>query len=280
MNWKYFLIGVLRRHVPEKLLFAVMKHRGDGSIAEIGSDTYLATWGDQLGRHDWSFADKHVLEVGSGRYARFALQMLAAGADRVTLIDLYAVPLNEPGHRAMLARDCENLALDCDDAFSRIEVIRTDITSLPAPAPEERVDLVISNAVLEHVRDPEAILACCWKWLKPGGSTHHMIDLRDHNLRFQYPFEMLTFSDQVWERWLALRGGFHLNRWRASDYLHTAHEAGFVNVNYDAILKDDSGLKAVLPRLHSRFLSIHEDILAILCMYLYGEKPQAVGTPA
>lgn len=273
MNLKYVCVGAVRRYVPEKILFSVMKRRGDGSVAETARDSYLAAWRQQLGKHGWDFAGRRVLEIGSGRYARFALQMLAAGAADVTLIDLYAEPLDEPNHRAMLAEECERLGLDVQAACARIRVVRADITTLPEPAPEQRADLAISHAVLEHVRDPAAILRCCSSWLRPGGLTCHMIDLRDHNLQFQRPFEMLTFSDATWERWFNLRGGFHLNRWRAPDYLRAAEEAGFARVGYEPILRDAEGLREVLPRLDRRFRQVPGDMLAVLMMYLYGEKP-------
>jgi SAM-dependent methyltransferase len=124
------------------------------------------------------------------------------------------IALTDRVHRAMLLKDCSSLGLNCEDALSRIHIVRGDITRLPFPLPGRRMDLAISHSILEHVCDAEAVLTCCWKWLRPGGITDHLIDLRDHNLRFRYPFEMLTFSDQVWSHWLDLRGGFHLNRWR------------------------------------------------------------------
>jgi SAM-dependent methyltransferase len=233
----------------------------------------LETWTDQLNKRGVSLAGKHVLEIGSGRYARFALQMLAAGAERVTLIDLYAVSLTEPAHRSMLLKDCSSLGLDYDDALSRIGMARGDITRLPPPTPGKQVDLAISHSVLEHVRNPQAVLASCFNWLKPGGITHHIIDLRDHNLQFRYPFEMLTFSERLWVRWLDLGGGFHLNRWRVPDYLHVTHESGFVNVGYEILLKNEAALKEILPRLDYRFRSVSDEMLAILIVSLYGQKP-------
>jgi SAM-dependent methyltransferase len=273
MIWKYILIGLLRRYVPKSVLFAIMERRGDSSIEERCPNICLKMWTEQLSRRGLGFADKHVLEVGSGRYARFALQMLAAGAKRVTLIDLYAIPLTEPAHHSILLKDCLALGLNEGDAFSRIETVRADITRIPPPSPNKQVDLAISHSVLEHVKSPSDVLASCFHWLKPGGITHHIIDLRDHSLRFQYPFEMLTFSDQVWSRWLDLGGGFHLNRWRLPDYLRAAHDSCFVDVNYDILLKDEDTLKPILPRLDFRFRSIPEEMLAILSVSLYAQKP-------
>ena len=84
---------------------------------------------------------------------------------------------------------------------------------------------------------------------------------------------MLTFSDQVWSRWLDLGGGFHLNRWRVPDYLHAAHDSRFVDVGYEILLKDEAALKTILPRVDYRFRSVSEEMLAILLVSLYGQKP-------
>jgi len=273
MNWKYVLIGFLRRYVPQRVLFAVMERRGDGSVEEKAPGDCLEMWLDRLSKHNLHLAGKHILEIGSGRYARLGLQMLAAGAQSITLIDPYAVSLTEPVHRTMLQKDCSGLGLNCEDAFSRIHIVKGDITRLSSPLPDRKMDLAITHSVLEHVRDPKAVLTCCWKWLKPGGITEHIIDLRDHNLRFRYPYEMLTFSDHVWSHWLDLRDGFHLNRWRVPDYLRAAHVADFVNIDYEILLKDEAALKAILPRLHCRFRSVPEELLSILSISLYCQKP-------
>ncbi len=274
MNVKYVLLGLARRYAAESLLFTIMKIRGEGSLGEHDPDGYLAEWQRWLGARGLSLVDQHILDVGSGRYARFALRMLAAGARRITLVDLYAMPLDAAEHQALLRQDCAKLGLDLADVLARINIVQGDFTLLPVPAAEDQVDLVISSTVLEHVRDPAQMLARCCAWLKPGGATCHFIDLRDHNLSFRYPFEMLTFSDQVWERWLDLQGGFHLNRWRAPDYINAMHEAGFASINYDASCIDHTGLKQILPRLDRRFQTVNRGMLAILSLYLYGEKLQ------
>jgi hypothetical protein len=85
---------------------------------------------------------------------------------------------------------------------------------------------------------------------------------------------MLTFSERVWSRWLDLGGGFHLNRWRAPDYVHAAQKAGFTNVGYEVLSKDEQKLKEVLLRLHPSFRAIPKEILASLFISLYGKKPR------
>jgi len=109
----------------------------------------------------------------------------------------------------------------------------------------------------------------------PGGIGVHLVDLRDHNLQFRYPFEMLTFSDTTWERWLNLRGGFYVNRWRAPDYVLAMAEAGFERVTYEVTLQDRAAARAIRPRLARRFQDLPEAVLGIEMMYLYGRKPFA-----
>ena len=274
MNLKYILMRAIRRQLPDRLFFTLMKLGAGGladNVSESAPHSAIARWQEIFCQRGLRIAGKHLLELGSGRYARFAIHALAAGARRVTLIDLYAMPLTAPEHRALLESDCAELGLDFEDAIARVEVIHGDILSLSAPPTERRTDIVISNSVLEHLQDPSLAMKKCIDWLKPGGFTCHAIDLRDHY--FLYPFEMLTFSDRVWERWLNPKGGFHLNRWRAPDYAQAVADAGFVNVTCDAFLSDEAGLKSVAPRLAGRFRNMSEEALSTLMILLYGEKP-------
>ena len=51
-------------------------------------------------------------------------------------------------------------------------------TTLPAAS----VDLIFSNSVLEHLRDPEAVMNESARILKSGGLMIHHVDFRDHFL--------------------------------------------------------------------------------------------------
>jgi SAM-dependent methyltransferase len=278
IRWKYFLIGVIRRQLPQKILFAVMKRRGDGSLEEQVPRHCLEVLLKQLNAHGLELAKKIVLEIGSGRFARFALQLLAAGAQRVINVDPLAVSLDDIRHKEVLLSDCVSLDLDPEDAFSRIEVENKDFTVLAVPPLENQVDLVISSSVLEHVKDPKAVLQSSFNWLKPGGMTLHLIDLRDHNFRFRHPFEMLTYSDTVWAKWLDLDGAFHVNRLRLPDYINVAREIGFQRINYEILSKDEAELTAVIDRIQPEFRTVPHEILALLTVALNGQKPMAAAS--
>jgi SAM-dependent methyltransferase len=273
----YLIAGLVRRQMPAPFLFAVMKLRGTSNSAEESPDDYFRQWLAQVERNSLTLEDRHVVEIGSGRYARMALRMLKHGARRVTLIDYYALPLDHPDQSELLQGDCRALGLDWDDVLTRVRTISTDIMALEPGDLGEPADLVVSSAVLEHVRDPKGILARCHSWLRPGGATLHMVDLRDHNFHFRYPFEMLTFSDQTWRQWLDLDGGFHVNRWRAHEHLQALAEAGFEQIMYLPIMSDRLALQAVRHRLDRRFRALPEKLLALQMIYLYGRKPECAG---
>ena len=217
------------------------------------------------------------MEIGSGRYARIALRLLAAGAKQVTLVDPHAVALADAEHRLLLLGDMRGLGLDAQETLPRIQLVTGDLAALPSPADERRADVIISNAVMEHVRDPDMAFRQCSSWLRLGGKTCHVIDLRDHNLQFRSPFEMLTFSEAVWSRWLDPPGGFHMNRWRANDYVRALQAAGFADVNYQVLIRDAENLRLIKPRLHPRFRQLEDDVLAIVNIVLCGTKMAVQG---
>lgn len=226
MKWKYLSVGLLRRYAPKQVLFWVMHYRSDGSLAEQAPQSCLDTWSQLLRKHRADFIGKTVLEVGSGRCALFGLQLLAAGADRVTLIDPYAVSLSNPVHCGLLRQECIKLGLGYGAAVSRIEQIRANI-----------------------------------------------VDLRDHNFQFRYPFEMLIYSRNTWSRWLDLDGGFHLKRRRVPDYLRAANEAGFVKIDYEVLLHDSASLQSVGTRLAPEFRCQPRELLTRQSVALRADRP-------
>lgn len=273
-NLKYIIARTLRRQVSSDMFFLMMQaglFRLTRNGAERTPDQCFAHWNNLLSGQKFKLDGASVMEIGSGRYARFGVHLLAAGAADVTLIDLYATPLDDPAHRSTLEKDCTSIGFRFSDIQDKLEVIRGDVIDLQLCRLMGQKDLVISEAMLEHVKDPHQVLARCLEWLKPGGVTCHIIDLRDHY--FRYPFEMLTFSDHTWETWLNPKGGFHLNRWRVPDYLCAMNEVGFVNVGYEFLVRDPDGLEKVLPRLDRKFSDIAKDVLSVQVMILYGEKP-------
>lgn len=94
----------------------------------------------------------------------------------------------------------------------------TDGTRLPWP--DATFDIVWSNSVLEHVRDPAAVLAEVRRVLRPGGAMVAEIDLVDHlgsRRRVDEVYGCLRYSDRVWDLMASERSSW-VNRVRASGW--------------------------------------------------------------
>jgi hypothetical protein len=96
------------------------------------------------------------------------------------------------------------------------------------PQGAERVDLILSQAVLEHVDDLSATYAAMAAWLAPGGVMSHAIDFRCHNMFRQWNGHW-TVPDSVWA---IMRGRrvYLINRQPYSVHLAELARAGCTDV--------------------------------------------------
>ena len=128
-------------------------------------------------------------------------------------------------------------------------------------------DLIVSNSVLEHIRDPSAVFAQCARVLAPGGAMLHQVDYRDHF--FKYPFHFLTFSKPIWDN---LLDPGDLPRLRLDDHLDALRCAGFTTQILERAT-DPAALAAVAPFLDKAFARQDRDMLATTTAVLFCRKP-------
>ena len=140
------------------------------------------------------------------------------------------------------------------EAVSRVR----DLAQLDAAS----ADVIVSNSVLEHQRDPQALFRQCRRVLVPGGSMLHRVDYRDHF--FKYPFQFLTFSQPVWDN---LLDPGDLPRHRLDDHLAALDAAGF-NTRVLARESDPRALNVVAPFLDPLFAGRDRDMLATTVAWL------------
>lgn len=122
------------------------------------------------------------------------------------------------------------------------------------------VDLIFSQAVLEHIRRREFLdtMKECWRILKPTGICSHQIDLRDH---LGGALNNLRFSERVWESAFFAKSGFYTNRIQYEQMLRLFTQAGFI--------ADCSGVRRwnTLPiprrKLNKQFKDIGDEELCI-----------------
>jgi len=134
--------------------------------------------------------------------------------------------------------------LDAALAPRRIEEIRASI-ELPnrgesriaylapwsdaVPIRDHSLDLIYSQAVLEHVDDLAGIYRTMHRWLKPGNPMSHQIDFRCHGKADAWNGHW-TYSDLAW-RVVTGRRAYLLNRAPRSQHIRLLKESGFTVVS-------------------------------------------------
>jgi hypothetical protein len=87
------------------------------------------------------------------------------------------------------------------------------------------VDLVISQAALEHVEDIESVHRSLARGLRIGGITSHVIDLKSHGMTATWDGH-LQYGDSTWKL-VKGRRPYLLNRRSPTDHLRAMEAAGF-----------------------------------------------------
>ncbi|MEO7775018.1 MAG: methyltransferase domain-containing protein [Steroidobacteraceae bacterium] len=190
-----------------------------------------------LARLGWrDLCEKSVLELGPGDGLSTAVVARAYGAKQVILVDSGAFARTDPETYIALAQFLRAQGIDApalDDCVSSEQILqRCNATYLTRGLqdlqhlPDACVDLVFSQAVLEHVRaaDLQATLRETRRVLAPDGVCSHQVDLRDH---LGGALNNLRFSDRTWEAGWMVSSGFYTNRVRFGEMLGMFAAAGF-----------------------------------------------------
>ncbi len=178
---------------------------------------------------------KTVLELGPGDSISTAVIAAAHGA-RAILVDTGAFARSDitPYQELMRVFTKQGLApLDLsvcrtvDEILARCmaQYMTEGLTSL-AQIESESVDLIFSQAVLEHIRKREfrEMMQECRRILRPNGICSHQVDLRDH---LGGTLNNLCFSQRIWESNFFVKSGFYTNRIRYSQMLQIFSVVGF-----------------------------------------------------
>jgi SAM-dependent methyltransferase len=89
----------------------------------------------------------------------------------------------------------------------------------------ETVDMIFSQAVLEHVDSVAQVYCAMHTWLKPGGIMSHQIDFRSHGTAREWNGHW-AHSDLLWKL-IRGRRPYLLNREPHSRHLRLIQDAGF-----------------------------------------------------
>ncbi|HWS68394.1 MAG TPA: hypothetical protein VN325_36960 [Steroidobacteraceae bacterium] len=156
--------------------------------------------------------------------------------------------------RAMLSfpneRSIERIRRSIEDPFNPDSMIRY-VAPWWNPEVIERgvVDMIFSQAVLEHVDDLESAYAAMRVWLASGGWLSHQIDFRSHGTTTEWNGHW-TCGDLTW-RLLRGRRKFLINREPHSTHLRLLREAGFTVVSDETVNAPGVDRRKLAPRFTS-----------------------------
>ncbi len=248
----YLVLRLGRRAVPPALMHTILR-MGVGLKAGLetrepgaAADLYEAAVA-KLGL-DWP--GRRVMIFGYGGNPDLGIELLDRGAKAVVMLDPYAQP-RVHSHELHTALHFERRRLS--------EYVQAGGS----------VDVVLSWSVLEHVRDPAATLRNMASVCRPSGAQVHFVDLRDHV--FRYPFEMLSHSEQTWDRYLDPPS--HLNRirrWEVEKHFRESFERVIVEI-WES---DSRAFRRALPRIKSEFLSGDEVVDAATRLRVLAAQPR------
>ena len=224
-----------------------------------------------LDRVGWSNLEgKVVVEFGPGDSLATAVVARALGAERCYLCDASPAAsatlptyvrlqqyLENRGLRPPDLRECRTIDAVLD--LCRAEYLTDGLVGLRR-IPTASVDLVFSQAVLEHVRLTQfaETQAEIRRMLCRGGLASHQVDLKDH---LAGALNSLRFEERTWEAdWMA-RSGFYTNRLRLSEITACVAAAGLVAEVTD--IQRWSRLPTPRARLAARFQTLSDEELLV-----------------
>ena len=208
------------------------------------------------------------LELEPGDSLFSALIARAFGSKKVFLVDvedcasrsmiiyhsMYSFLLEKGYNLEVDLSNFDNLMRSC-----RAVYLTSGLQSL-MELPDNSVDFIFSNAVLEHIRRSEFLptLKELQRILKPTGICSHVVDLRDH---LGGGLNHLRFSNLIWESDFFVKSGFYTNRIRFSEMLSFFEKAGFkINVISKNIWNK---LPTPKSKLHKQFCQLSDQDLNI-----------------
>ena len=131
----------------------------------------------------------------------------------------------------------------------------------------ESVDMIFSQAVLEHVEDLAGTYEALYHWLRPGGFMSHQIDFGSHGLAKHWNGHW-AYSDPTWK---LIRGKrtWLINREPYSTHRDLIEKNGFEIVHE---VKSAEASKIAKGRLACRFRNISDDDFKTRTVYVLARK--------
>ncbi len=236
--------------MPDNLARALLRR---GMIIRPGLETSnpdaaAGRYREILEQAGTSLAGRRVMVFGYGGSFALGCLLLRQGAGHVVLCDKFAPP--DDARNALLLPEYAEYLVENEGKVNPLPKFITLLQEDIRYAKQETVDIVLTSSVYEHLDDVEGITRALARLTQPAGLHLHFIDFRDHF--FKYPFEMLAYSKNDWQKWLNPTS--NLNRYRISDY-RRVFEASFERVEIQVTASDPEAYEKARRRIRPEFIS-------------------------
>ena len=236
----------------------------DAEYALNVTKTYLK----RLPKGKESLPGKSVLELGPGINFGVALSIKALGAKSVTVSDRFLSPLQESYHPRLYSKLAE-LILEYDpqadaSVFERYvhgrshEIVHS--TCLPLEqidSDNHKYDITLSNAVFEHLFDPNNAIVSLYNITNKGGVGIHQVDFRDHR-DFDSPLEFLLLDEISFVRMFDDCHGECGSRIRPNQMLSTFKQSGFKKVKFVAnMIASEEYMTSFMQKLNAQTWNLY-----------------------
>lgn len=216
------------------------------------------------------FRGRTVLELGPGNTRAVALLALSRGAKSWDGCDRFNVITDaeervRPIYEPLLERAGEAGGWERARALLADARMHHDPRDLARAG--RRADLVISRAVLEHVRDLDGLFAGLREATAEDCVMIHKVDLRSHGFQLTNDLDFLRFPVREWDAMTEHTG--EPNRLRASDYVALARRHGFAIAHLSAARQlPRAAVEQVRGELAEPFASMSPEELSVVGIWL------------
>jgi SAM-dependent methyltransferase len=221
-----------------------------------------------------------VSEIGCGDCFAAADMMLGLGAKHVHLVEFLPLELTEENRNVLDALVGQNDLPNQGILFDAGDTLKLDaekatyhqglLENIRLP---QKVDVLYSFDVLEHVEDLEGFFSYCGEVVRPSGIMLHKFDLSGHGL-FEDPMPPLDF--QTFPRWLYniifpkySRAVGHF----ADEFLTMMEKHGFTDFKIIPIrVAEPAYLDEVWPHLRKEARQRPKETVALLDLVIVAKK--------
>lgn len=227
------------------------------------------------------FRGKNILEIGPGANFGTMFILKALGAHQVAVADPFLTAYDATFHPALYTKLLSKVHEEFPEA--KLELIEAAVQKRThslenfssyacaledmAAIPNQNFDIIVSNAVLEHLKDPVPAFAELARVTKTDGYGFHQVDFRNHN-DFSQPLEFLLMPEDEQTLFIMVRNYSCGNGWRCSEYKKLFEHNNFSVENIIPTgVAEENYFSQFMPRLKesgSRYVTFVEDDLRII----------------